>query len=64
MSVVAFARVQRKELEEELAVLDHAILSGRAKSFDEYREITGERRGLVKAIAIIENLSKKFDEQN
>jgi hypothetical protein len=60
--VVAFARLVRQDLEEALQSLDRALLAGDAKSFEEYRYLTGKRQGLQQALAIIDDTSKRFDE--
>ena len=60
--VVAFARLVREELKESLDQIERAILAGDAKDHEEYRYLTGKRQGLQQAIAIIDDTSKRFDE--
>lgn len=60
--VVAYARIVRQELDEAIKQLEQAILAGDAKDLQEYRYLTGKRQGLQQAIAIIDDTSKRFDE--
>ena len=60
--VVAYARIVRQELQEAIQQLEQAILAGDAKDLQEYRYLTGKRQGLQQAIAIIDDTSKRFDE--
>ena len=60
--VVAYARIVRQELDEAIKQLGQAILAGDAKDLQEYRYLTGKRQGLQQAIAIIDDTSKRFDE--
>ena len=62
MSTVAFARIVRKELAEALENVEAGILGG-VKSMDEYRELVGKRQGLQRAIAVIDETTRQFDEQ-
>jgi len=62
MSTVAFARIIRDELAEALQSIEAGILGG-VKSMDEYRELVGKRQGLQRAIAVIDETTRRFDEQ-
>ena len=60
--VVAFARLVRQALDEELKQTEQAMLAGNVKTFEEYRYTAGKRQGLLQALAIIDDTSKRFDE--
>ena len=62
MSTVAFARLVREELKEALDSVEAGILGG-VKSMDEYRELVGKRQGLQRAISVIDDTTRRFDEQ-
>ena len=61
MSTVAFARIIREELVEALQNVEAGILGG-VKSMDEYRELVGKRQGLQRAISVIDETTRSFDE--
>ena len=64
MSVVAYARIARQELKETLESVESAMLSGGIKDFIEYQHIAGKRQGLLQALAILDETSKRFDQQD
>ena len=61
--IVAFARIMRQELDNEVSVVDRSLTSGALQSMEEYRNITGKRSGLIIALAILDETIKRFDEQ-
>lgn len=61
MSVVAFARLMREELEEDLKSVEAGILGGLA-DHDHYRQAVGKRHGLMQALAILDDTIKRFDQ--
>jgi len=63
MSTVAFARLVREELETDLTSVDAGIMQG-VESWDQYQYALGKRRGLQQAIAAIDDVTRRFDEQN
>lgn len=62
MSVTAFERVVRIELEDQLKSIEEGLLSG-VDSIEEYRQRVGERRGLIRALTMLSETLKKFDAQ-
>jgi hypothetical protein len=52
MDYIDFARRLLREIDERTAQLDDAILSGVPKDLVVYREMIGERRGLMEARAL------------
>lgn len=64
MSTVAFARLVREELADDLSSAEAAMLSGGIKSFEEYQHIAGKRQGLLQAIAVVDDVTRRFDEAN
>ena len=63
MSVVAYARLVRSQLDEALESLERGLLGGGIKDMEEYKFITGERRGIQKAVMILDEVTRHFDEQ-
>ena len=63
MSTIAFARLVREELDEDLRLAEAGILQG-AESWEQYQYALGRRRGLQQAIAAIDETTRRFDEQN
>lgn len=61
MSVVAFARVLREELEEDLKSVEAGILGG-ISDHDSYRQAVGKRHGLMQALASLDDTVKRFDQ--
>lgn len=51
-------------LEEQKQLLETAILSGRAQSFDEYRYMTGQLRGLVVAENLFKDLIDRWENRS
>ncbi len=64
MSVVAYARLVREELEESLGSVDRSLVSGNLKDFEEYRYVAGKRVGLMQALSIVDDAVRRFDEQD
>jgi len=62
MSVVAFARLVREEIEQDLQSVETGILAG-IPNMEDYRQAVGKRHGLKQALGIIEDTMKRFDEQ-
>jgi hypothetical protein len=50
-------------LDEALESLERGLLGGGIKDMEEYKFITGERRGIQKAVMILDEVTKHFDEQ-
>ena len=61
--IVAFARVMRTRLEEEIASVDRGLLGGNLKDFNEYHRLSGRRQGLMEAVALVDEIMNKFDSQ-
>lgn len=59
--IVAYARALRADLDDQLQRLDQGIVAG-ASDWVEYREMLGQRRGLLKALAAIDEISRRFDQ--
>ena len=59
--IVAFVRIVREELEDELRTAEEGILNG-PQDIDEYRRLVGKRQGLKSALAIIDETVKRFDD--
>lgn len=49
MDYLQFVRRLLREIDEEVASLDHAIVQGQPQDWAAYRETVAERRGLMKA---------------
>lgn len=62
MSVAAFVRVTVKDLKEDLDSVERGILDG-VKTFDEYLSLVGKRKGLLQAIAVIDDTAAKFEQE-
>jgi hypothetical protein len=62
MSVVALSRVVHEELQQQLKGVEGGILSGVA-SWDEYLRMTGKRAGLLQALAVVDEETQRFDNQ-
>jgi len=63
MSAVAMARLVREELDDSLKMVETGLIHG-ADSWDAYQFALGTRRGLLQAIAAVDEVTKRFDEQN
>jgi hypothetical protein len=63
MSAVALARLMHEALAGDQQILEQGILQG-VQSWDEYLAATGKRRGLMQAQAILDDVVRRFDEQN
>lgn len=63
MSTVAFANKLRMEMEADLASIEQGILAG-AKDWEEYRLMVGKRHGLKQALAILDDVTRRFDAQD
>jgi len=61
MSTVAFARISRDVMEEELQSVETGMLNG-VTTWEAYQYALGKRRGLMQAIAVIDETTRKFDE--
>lgn len=61
MSVVAFARLMREKLEEDLSSVESGILNGIA-DYEQYRQAVGKRHGLMQALATLDDTVKRFDQ--
>lgn len=61
MSVIAYARLAREDLEESLRSVESGILSG-VQTWDEYNKAIGRRRGLMQALEMIDETTRRFDE--
>ena len=61
--IVAFARMLRNSLEEELSSVDRGLLSGNLPDFYEYKRLSGKRQGIVEALALVDEVTSKFDQQ-
>jgi len=61
--IVAFARMLRNSLEEEIASVDRGLLSGNLKDFNEYHRLSGRRQGLTEALVLVDAVMTKFDSQ-
>jgi len=62
MSVVAFARAAREEIENDLRFIETSILSG-VKTWDDYVRLTGQRRGVTQALEKLDEVMERFDRQ-
>lgn len=62
--IVSFAHNLRAEFQEELGSIERGILGGTVKDFEEYRYITGKRQGLERALALLDDAIRRFDERN
>jgi len=63
MSVIAFARVAREELQQTLESVEAGILGG-AKSWDEYQRLCGKRQGLQQALSILDEELSRMESQD
>ena len=63
MSAVALARLMHEALAGDQQILEQGILQG-VQSWVEYLATTGKRRGLMQAQAILDDVVRRFDEQN
>lgn len=63
MSTYAFAGLARETLEEEVKLVEQGILGGTA-SWDEYNKLVGKRRGLLLSLDTIDDVMRRFDEQD
>lgn len=63
MSVIAYARIVREELEEALKSIEIGLLQG-VEDWDKYQNAVGRRRGLLQALAIVDETMARFDEKN
>lgn len=61
--IVAFARMMRNSLEEQLDSVDRGLLGGNLKDFGEYQRLSGKRQGIVEALALVDEVTSKFDNQ-
>lgn len=63
--ITAFARAARAEIQEEIDAVTEAIVSGNnIKTLEDYRSLTGRKLGLEKALAVLDDIEKRFDEQD
>lgn len=62
--IVSFAHNLRAEFQEELDSIERGILGGTVKDFEEYRYLTGKRQGLERALALLDDAVRRFDERN
>lgn len=58
-----FERELRKRIGERIESLGSNLATGSAQSFEAYREVVGEIRGLYRSIDLIEEVTKHVEER-
>jgi hypothetical protein len=61
MSTVAYARILREQMEEANSSVESGLLKG-VQTWDEYNIAVGRRRGLLQALEMLDETTRRFDQ--